>query len=157
MSYLFLSCTKEFFLDKNLNSIPSLSPSEYDLNLQKEGVLDKNFRYTNKPIVYELYRSTTKELNRHTPIDMGDGVLMTQALKLKGMSAYSYSLSIEKNNLSDQSVEYFNNNKHNLKSIFCNQVKKHVHYKVNNMIEKFMYYDVAGEFLFEYQIRADEC
>lgn len=61
----------ELFLDKDSNSISSLVPSDYDLNLQKEGVLDKKFRYTNNPIVYELYRSTTKEINSHTPLDMG--------------------------------------------------------------------------------------
>ena len=46
---------------------------------------------------------------------------MTQALKLKGISTYSYSLSIKKDDLSNQAIDYFNDKADS--SGKCNSIK----------------------------------
>lgn len=73
-------------------TILAQQPSSLDLELQQEGIVDKEFLYTNSPKTAQLYRETTAMINQATPIDVGGGVKMIQALQMPSIATYiSYS------------------------------------------------------------------
>ncbi|MDM1757209.1 hypothetical protein HX127_06370 [Acinetobacter sp. 256-1] len=132
-------------------------PSNHDLELQREGILDKNFRYTNSPKVSQLYRDTTAVLNQSTPVNMGDGVKMIQALQMPSIAIYTYSLPIQKNQFTPTMERYIKQQAPTLKTTFCYQVNKHIHYKVNNRQEKYIYVDRQNQMLTEITLKASQC
>ncbi|HRM14722.1 MAG TPA: hypothetical protein PLX05_03605 [Acinetobacter parvus] len=44
-----------------------------------------------------------------------------------------------------------------LKSTFCFSVNKHIHYRINNRREKFIYLDENGKMYMEVAIQASDC
>ena len=134
-----------------------IQPSQYDLDLQKEGILDKNFKYTNSPKVNSLYQQATSEINKNTPIDLGDGVQMIQAIKLPSVSGYTYKLPITKDEFNEKIKNEMLKNLSSIKSIFCNQANKHAHFRVNNMSEKYIYIDKNNVFLIDFYLQANQC
>ncbi len=132
-------------------------PSSHDLELQREGILDKNFRYTNSPKVKQLYKETTAMINNSTPVDMGDGVKMIQALQMPSLAAYTYSLPIQKSQFTSTMERGIKQQSATLKSTFCYQVNKHIHYRVNNRQEKYIYVDRQGTMLTEINLKASQC
>ena len=139
-------------------SLFAQDPSNLDLELQQEGILDKDFHYTDSPKTPELYRETTAMINHSIPIDVGDGVQMIQALQMPSIATYIYRVPISSEHLSQEQIymikkEYFPQ----LKSTFCFAVHKHIHYRANNRREKFIYLDENGKMYMEIDIQASNC
>ncbi|MCW8037957.1 hypothetical protein [Acinetobacter entericus] len=139
-----------------VNSTNSVA-SDYDIQLKQEGVLDSNFKYINSPRTYSFYKQVSSELNKSTPIDIGDGVQMVQALKIPNNSTYIYKLPIKKENFNTQVEANMNSGIPALKSTFCYQVKKHIHFQVNNMSERYVYLDVDDHLIKEIELKANQC
>lgn len=133
-------------------------PSSLDIELQQNGILDRNFKYTESPQTYELYRNITAYINKSTPIEMGDGVRMIQALQMPYVDFYTYSVPFDsklltKKQISQQKQIYLPM----ITSTFCQLVQKHMHYKVNNRRQKYIYYDQNGFMYMEVNLQAKEC
>ncbi len=139
-------------------SVFAQNPSNLDLELQQEGILDKEFRYTSSPKTAQLYRETTTMINQATPIDFGDGVKMIQALQMPNIATYIYRVPISRENISREWVDMIKKEySPQLKSTFCFAVHKHIHYRANNRREKFIYLDENGKMYMEIDIQASDC
>lgn len=133
------------------------TPSHYDLGLQKEGILDKNFKYTNSPKVAQLYQQSTAMINQSTPVELGDGVQMIMAMKIPSHSLYTYKLPILKSQFNAQAKLKMDQALPAIQSVYCSQVQKHIHYRVNKMTEKYIYLDENVNFLVEYVLDSSQC
>lgn len=132
--------------------------STYELELQEEGILDENFKYTNSPKVQSFYKQVTAELNKSTPMEIGDGVQVIGAMKLPSISTYMYRLPITKKEFDAKNIqETMFTQTESLKSMFCNQVKKNIHFRVNNMREKYVYLDNKDIYITEINFQANQC
>lgn len=139
-------------------SIYAQQPSSYDFELQQEGILDSEFRYTDSPKTFQLYRSSTAMLNKATPMEIGDGVQMISAIQMPSLAAYTYSVPVDSRNLTKEQIndvkeQYYSQ----FESIFCFSVNKNIHYRVNNRREKFIYLDKNGSMFMDVDIQASDC